>query len=74
MFCMTYLQYPLYTIMVFDEWRNGIPVAWFITSSSKEDLTPVLAALKDKIVAAMPDWKPSSIIVDNAQAEINALQ
>ena len=61
--------------MVFDEWRNGIPVAWFITSSSKEeDLTPVLAALKDKIVAAMPDWKPSSIIVDNAQAEINALQ
>ena len=75
MFCMTYLQYPLYTIMVFDEWRNGILVAWFITSSSKEeDLTPVLAALKDKIVAAMPDWKPSSIIVDNAQAEINALQ
>jgi hypothetical protein len=29
------------------------PVAWFITSSSKEeDLTPVLATLKDKIVAA----------------------
>ena len=75
MSCMTYLQYPLYTIMVFDEWRNGIPIAWFITSSSKEeDLTPLLATLKDKIVAAMPTWKPSSIIVDNAQAEINALQ
>ena len=46
-----------------------IPVAWFITSSSKEeDLTPMLATLKDKIVAAMPTWKSFSIIVDNAQA------
>ena len=72
---MTYLQCPLYTIMVFDEWQNGIPVAWFITSNSKEeDLTLVLTTLKDKMVAAMPTWKPSSIIVDNAQTEINALQ
>ena len=54
---MTYLQFPLYTRMVFDEWQNGILVAWFITSSSK-NLTPVLATLKDKIVAAMPTWKP----------------
>jgi hypothetical protein len=75
MSCMTYLQYPLYTIMVFDEWRNGIPVAWFIMSSSKEeDLTPVLTTLMDKMVAAMPTWKSCSIIVDNAQAEINAIQ
>ena len=57
MSCMTYLQFPLYTRMVFDEWQNGILVAWFITSSSK-NLTPVLATLKDKIVAAMPTWKP----------------
>lgn len=72
---MTYLQCPLYTIMVFDEWQNGIPVAWFITSNSKEeDLTLVLTTLKDKMVATMPTWKPFSIIVDNAQVEITALQ
>ena len=71
MSCMTYLQYPLYTIMVFDEWQNGISVAWFITSSSKEeDLTPILATLKDKIVAAMPTWKSSSLIVDNAEQRL----
>ena len=71
MSCMTYLQYPLYTIMVFDEWQNGISVAWFITSSSKEeDLTPILATLKDKIVAAMPTWKSSSLIVDNAKQRL----
>ena len=71
MSCMTYLQYPLYTIMVFDEWQNGISVAWFITSSSKEeDLTPILVTLKDKIVAAMPTWKSSSLIVDNAKQRL----
>ena len=54
MSCMTYMQYRLYTIMVFDEWQNESLVAWFITSSSKEeDVTYVLATLKDKMVAAM---------------------
>jgi hypothetical protein len=44
-------QYPLYTVMVFDEWRNSIPVAYFIISSSTENaLKLVLQALKDKAV------------------------
>ena len=61
--------------MVFDEWRNGIPVAYFIISSSTENaLKPVLHALKEKAVSMNANWKPSSIIVDNAQAELNVLQ
>ena len=61
--------------MVFDEWRNGIPVAYFIISSSTENaLKPVLQALKDKAVSMNANWKLSSIIVDNAQAELNVLQ
>jgi hypothetical protein len=68
-------QYPLYTVMVFDEWRNGIPVAYFIISSSIEKaLKLMLQALKDKAVSINADWEPSSIIVDNAQAELNVLE
>lgn len=69
------MQYPLYTVMVFDEWRNGIPVAYFIISSSTENaLKPVLQALKETALAVKPDWEPSSVIVDNAQAELNVLE
>ena len=68
-------QYPLYTIMVFDEWRNGIPVAFFVISRTREqDLHPVLQALQIRIHTLKRDWAPSSIIVDNAQAEINTLR
>ncbi len=72
---MWYSQYPLYTIMVFDEWRNGIPVAFFIISRSREqDLYPVLRALDRRLRTIATNWRPSAIIVDNAQAEINTLR
>ena len=68
-------QYPLYTIMVFDEWRNGIPVAFFVKSRTREqDLHPVLQALQIRIHTLKRDWAPSSIIVDNAQAKFNTLR
>jgi hypothetical protein len=68
------LQYPLYTVMVFDDWRNGIPVAFFVISRTREhDLRPVLQALYERVQITKYDWNPSSIIVDNAQAEINTL-
>jgi hypothetical protein len=69
------LQYPLYTLMVFDEWRNGIPVAFFVISSAKEkDLFPVLWSLREKVHKVCPSWEPSAFIVNNAQAEINVLR
>ncbi len=37
------LQYPLYTLMVFDEWQNWIPIAFIVIGKSQEnDLDPVL--------------------------------
>ena len=73
---MYYLwQYLFYTVMVFDEWRNGIHVAYFNISSFTENaLKLMLQALKDKAVSMNADWEPSSIIVDNAQAEFNVLE
>ena len=68
------MQYPLYTVLVFDEWRNVIPVAYIIVSrSSKIALKSVLQALKDKAISVKPDWEPSSIIVDNARAGLNVI-
>ena len=73
MFCI-FPQYPLYIVMVFDDWRNGIPVAFFVISRTREqDLSPVLQALHQRVQSVNSDWNPSSIIVDNAQAEINTL-
>lgn len=69
------VQYPLYTAMVFDEWRNGIPVAFFVISQCREkDLLFVLQELQKCVQEIDMTWNPASIIVDNAQAEINVLR
>ena len=53
---------------------GGIPVAFFVVSRSREDdLRPVLHALHYNVQSLHETWSPSSIIVDNAQAEINTL-
>ena len=73
--CKLSSQFPLYTLMVFDEWHNGIPVAFILTSRCAEaDLTPWMAALNEKMVGIKPEWKPAAFIVDCAQGEINAIK
>lgn len=68
-------QFPLYTLMVFDEWHNGIPVAFILTSRCAEaDLTPWMAALNERMTAENPEWRPSAFIVDCAQGKINAIK
>lgn len=69
------LQFPLYTLMVFDDWFNGVPVAYIITSSSKQpDLEPWMNALGTKLASVQPGWAPNAFITDCAQAEIGGLQ
>ena len=49
-------QFPLFTIMVFDEWQNGVPVAFVITARQKKsDLAPWMQKLKDRMLAAKAD-------------------
>jgi hypothetical protein len=61
--------------MVFDEWHNGVPVAFILTSRCAEkDLTPWMKALNSRMTAEKPDWKPAAFIVDCAQGEINAIK
>ena len=74
--CPTCLwQYPLYTVMVFDDWKNGIHVVFFVISRMQEqDLIPVFRSFHDRVTRLRANWCPSSIVVDNAQAEINTLR
>ena len=68
-------QFPLYTLMVFNDWLNGVPVAYVITSSCKQpDLEPWMRALATKLGSAQEGWMPNAFITDCAQAEIGGLQ
>jgi hypothetical protein len=49
-------QFPLFTMMVFDEWQNGVPVAFVITARQKQsDLAPWMQKVKDRMLATKPD-------------------
>ena len=53
--------------MVFDDWLKGVPVAYIITSSSKQiDLEPWMRALAKKMVSVQKDWMPNAFITDCA--------
>jgi hypothetical protein len=57
-------------MIVFDQWHNGILVAYCITSQCrKEDLTPWMHALDENIHNTHPSWHPNVFIVDCAQKE-----
>ena len=61
--------------MVFDDWLNGVLVAYIITSSSKQaDLEPWMRALAKKMSSVQRDWMPNAFITDCAHAEIGGLQ
>ena len=61
--------------MVFDEWEQGIPVAFTIQGQSREcDIVPWLRKLNERCIAVKPDWRPNAFLVDNDQAELNAIR
>lgn len=69
------MQYPLYTVMVFDEWEQGIPVAFTIQGKSRqEDITKWLTKLRDRCLKVRPDWRPNAVVTDNDNAELNAIR
>jgi hypothetical protein len=60
--------------MVFDEYHNGVPVAFIITSNSAQaNLVPWLKALNSAMTTEQADWCPNAFIVDCAPGEINSL-
>jgi hypothetical protein len=62
-------------MMVFDQWQNGIPIAYCITSQcQKEDLTPWMHTLNESIHNTHPSWHLDAFIIDCAQGEINYIK
>ncbi|MCO5564520.1 hypothetical protein L7F22_018181 [Adiantum nelumboides] len=65
----------LYTILVFDAFRNGVPIAWTITSSAcRSNITTWLAALRNRVLNLNKGWEPNAFMVDDAEADIQALR
>eukprot|EP01018_Ginkgo_biloba_P039103 Gb_31314 [translate_table: standard] len=67
------LKYPLFTLLVFETHKNGLPVAWIISSSSStSDIQSYMKKIQSRIYEMDPMWRPSAFMVDHAAAEINA--
>jgi hypothetical protein len=53
-------------MMVFNEWRNGVPIAYIITSSYKtRDLSPWMDVLNKSLLLVKAYWHPNAFIVDD---------
>jgi len=69
---MFFVQYLLYTLMVFNKWQNGISTAFIVIGKIREnDLDTFFQTLSKRMPRS---WMPSDIFVDNAQVEINVLK
>jgi hypothetical protein len=68
------VKFHLFTLMVFDAHRTGMPIAWIITSCQTcDDLVEWLTPLKTKFLRKNLKWKPSCFIVDDVQQELRTL-
>eukprot|EP01018_Ginkgo_biloba_P007645 Gb_03303 [translate_table: standard] len=67
--------YQLYTLMVFDKFQNGVPIAWVVSSrDTTSDIEEWLQAIFDAGVKERQDWKVCAFMTDDAAAEIQALR
>ena len=74
-FGTNHMKFYLFTLMIFDDFRNDVPIVWVITSRQKEDdLLQWLMALRAKAITVQPEWCPSCFIVDGAIHERNAIK
>jgi len=69
------LQYPLYTLLVFDSRQHAIPVAWVITRTiTKQDVCEWMKALVDKVRAVDSTWRINGFIIDDPALEIDPIR
>ena len=69
------MQYQLYTLMVFEKHRNGVPIAWVISSrNTTGDLSNWLSSLFIAGLKERSDWIVRAFITDDVVVEIEALR
>lgn len=75
---MPFLQYPLYTVMAYEKFQNGIPIAWVLTERwETADMALVLKAVKKategkRAAMGLDKQRPNCWIVDCATKEQKA--
>ncbi|KAL3162636.1 hypothetical protein ABBQ38_008682 [Trebouxia sp. C0009 RCD-2024] len=74
-FGTNHMKMPLYTGLVMDAFGNGLPAFMILCQGvSEEDITTWLTALLKKLRRELHDWMCSSVMLDDAIAEINAIK
>ena len=69
------LQFALFTVLMIDDFKNGLPLGTLITEKEDaETLAPALTALGVAVQTIKPDWKPVCFLVDDDTAEHNAIR
>lgn len=69
------VQFPLYTLMVYDCHNNGIPVAFFVPSSATgSNVAAFLAAFKAACRKKLPNFAFNCMLTDNDAAQLQALR
>jgi MULE transposase domain len=74
-FCTNQHKFPLYTGLVVDQNGTGLPIFHVLVhSSSQASLATWMDNFQRHMESKQPGWRPSCFIVDDAQAEINAIR
>ena len=61
-FGTNYMKFHLFTLMIFNNFRNGIPIVRIITSRQKDDLIQWLPALSAKAITVQLQVVLSNIL------------
>uniref|UniRef100_A0A0D9VYW7 SWIM-type domain-containing protein n=2 Tax=Leersia perrieri TaxID=77586 RepID=A0A0D9VYW7_9ORYZ len=69
------LKYPVHSLLVFDQQKNAIPVAWIITPNFAHGETyRWMGALYDRVRTKDPTWQLGGFIIDDPLADVRTIR
>uniref|UniRef100_A0A0A9E773 SWIM-type domain-containing protein n=1 Tax=Arundo donax TaxID=35708 RepID=A0A0A9E773_ARUDO len=69
------LKYPVHSILVFDEQKNAIPVAWIVTPNfAHGEIYRWMGALYDRAHTKDPTWQLGGFIIDDPLADVRTIR
>lgn len=74
-FPFTILQYPVHSILVFDQHKNAIPVAWIITPNfAHGEIYKWMGALYDRAHTKDPTWQLGGFVIDDPLTDVSTIR
>ncbi|XP_078427939.1 zinc ion binding protein [Wolffia australiana] len=69
------LKCPVQSLLVFDEKRSAIPVAWIVTPGfARQEVHRWLRPLYDRVLSKDPNWKLGGFVIDDPSANIHSIR